>query len=722
MSENSDSLNDGREHIRVHPSVLFKLGEDLITDEVQALVELIKNSYDADSPIARVRIETDELVSGVSSIISLGDTMLKGSITIQDNGVGMTRSELVEGWLTVSNSWKRQYKSTNFVPKGRIPPKRTPLGDKGLGRLGAQRLGDVLELRTRSKLDVDHGWRVVIPWRDFDNAATLEDVRIDIEPLSDDSSRFGTTLRILGLHDAMWAKPEARNELQRQLATLISPFGQNRGFRIEISINGSRLDLYELTRIVRAASELNYKFAYRGGDLHIGGVFKPDFFRPNLSKDLPRFNLLMESDGGKRFVDWLYAHKSAQIRRFGLSRGNQDVLLQADQVVQVVERSTNLVFQDGHLVDPGPFSGELDSIDLSVEQPSVFSSKSQYRDFVRSINGIKVYRNGFGIRTDDDWLGLAKRWSSGRSFYSLRPENVIGYIDITAEENAQLEEVTDREGFRSTPAYQNFYSILQIWLDYTADLQSMLRRSWNEFDRSVSDSGQRDDESVTPEQLLHRVDRAMREVAQTRQPLEQARDELGGLRKQAKRVADRSAAADPQRAKEIISAAAEIQSAADRVTEITLQVQETLGQLEEDRRSLIMIGEQIQVLRDQLSDAWATVALGITAEALTHEMLVITDKLLGGTRAVDRYLTSLHSSDQEIRRYVESVRSSVNALAKQLDHLNPGLSYVRDRRDRFDVGKALKSISEFYEQRFASVPITLKVEVLSDFRVLMSRG
>src|SRR5262249_45606570 len=160
---------------------------------------------------------------------------LVGSITIQDSGVGMSREELITGWLTVSNSWKREYKSEGVLPPGREQPKRTPLGDKGLGRLGAQRLGDVLEVETRSRRHHNEAWRVVMPWRSFDSAATLDAVPISVEPLGQSHPKAGTTLRILGLRPSIWADSEARNELQRQLATLVSPFGQERGFQIQIA-------------------------------------------------------------------------------------------------------------------------------------------------------------------------------------------------------------------------------------------------------------------------------------------------------------------------------------------------------------------------------------------------------------------------------------------------------------------------------------------------------
>lgn len=118
----------------VHPSVLFRLGEELIQDEIQAIAELVKNSYDANARSARVDVRRDEQGPGGM-----------GLLTVSDNGDGMTLDVLRTAFLTLADSPKRRDKEL-----GRIPPgKRMPLGDKGLGRLGAQRLGRVLTVRTR---------------------------------------------------------------------------------------------------------------------------------------------------------------------------------------------------------------------------------------------------------------------------------------------------------------------------------------------------------------------------------------------------------------------------------------------------------------------------------------------------------------------------------------------------------------------------------------------
>src|ERR1700749_922425 len=93
----------------IHASVVFQLGEDLITDVVQALIELVKNSYDADATYARIVIATDHNNDVPESIFPDA----KGSIVVEDNGTGMTSEAIRRGWLTISNSIKREMKKSN---------------------------------------------------------------------------------------------------------------------------------------------------------------------------------------------------------------------------------------------------------------------------------------------------------------------------------------------------------------------------------------------------------------------------------------------------------------------------------------------------------------------------------------------------------------------------------------------------------------------------------
>src|SRR5579863_2766758 len=124
--ETNQRSGTGRPHrFDIDASIVFQLGEDLITDVVQAVVELVKNSYDADADYAKITVITD--MSNEYPKTFFPDA--KGYVVVEDNGVGMDEDTIERGWLTISNSLKREMKRKRET----TPLKhRTPLGDKGL--------------------------------------------------------------------------------------------------------------------------------------------------------------------------------------------------------------------------------------------------------------------------------------------------------------------------------------------------------------------------------------------------------------------------------------------------------------------------------------------------------------------------------------------------------------------------------------------------------------
>src|SRR5262245_57785686 len=127
-------------HFDIHASIVFQLGENLVTDLVQALVELVKNCYDADATFAKVTVHTTDAPPEGFHFEGV-----KGYVMVEDNGIGMSLDRIRDGWLVISNSFKRRMKAdAKVTDRG-----RTPLGDKGLGRFGAQMLGDNVEIITR---------------------------------------------------------------------------------------------------------------------------------------------------------------------------------------------------------------------------------------------------------------------------------------------------------------------------------------------------------------------------------------------------------------------------------------------------------------------------------------------------------------------------------------------------------------------------------------------
>src|SRR5205085_6390573 len=111
----------------------------------------------------------------------------------------------------------------------------------------------------------------------------------------------------------------------------------------------------------------------------------------------------------------------------------------------------------------------------------VFNTAAEFRQYIERLHGIRVYRDGFGIRVGEDWLGLGKQWTKAKSYYGLKPANTLGFIAITARDNPSLQETTNREGFTDTPHYRTFFALMQEFVKLSSQAQDLIRRGWVEF-------------------------------------------------------------------------------------------------------------------------------------------------------------------------------------------------------------------------------------------------
>lgn len=190
------------------------IGKELITDDYIAIFELVKNSFDAHSTSVKVVFEDDK-------------------ITIEDNGKGMSREDIINKWLFVAYSAKKEgVEDVEFEKQGgtyrdRIAPKRNFAGAKGIGRFSSDRLGENLKLTTRKISEKGEFWELNFNWDEFEQDAEEEFVNIDVDHKSYKTSpikgfKNGVILEITGLR-SLWPREKVLN-LKWSLEKLINPF------------------------------------------------------------------------------------------------------------------------------------------------------------------------------------------------------------------------------------------------------------------------------------------------------------------------------------------------------------------------------------------------------------------------------------------------------------------------------------------------------------------
>lgn len=752
--------------LEVHPSVVFKLGADLITDDMQALIELIKNSYDADATHVRVTIDThtrfDPITGEVRDDQSLvnpntgpdGDSVqqheesmkvegseaeslpddapiapyLLGSIRIVDDGIGMDLDRIRRGWLTVSLSEKQAMKA-----KGETTKKdRTPLGDKGLGRLGAQRLGNQMIMTTvrRSEgVGTVSPLRVTMNWSDFAEADSLNLVPIEVHELPPGSIRRGTQLEIRGLRDPAFWRQHETNDLQRELAAMISPYEGVAGFKMSLSIDSETINLREKAQEVLLAAPVSYRFSFDGERMKVDGSFKAGFLRPPQGReDIAAYEQLIARDDGFAFSEWLLARSGkARGRPLGVIAGDDKHFLKSETVLDL-RGLKEVEFGGGTPISPGPFKGEVSAIPLTRDTTSVFDRASDYREFVRALVGIKVYRDGFGVRVDDDWLGLGVQWTSGGSFYSLRPGNVTGYVSISAKENAALEETTNREAFRDTPAYRNFIRIMKAWADYAALVQEHLRRGYNDYRREMLAESIDVAPRITPESLIKEVNRQIVEGSGLAHQASKVRRSLESIQAAASALDDErldngnTVLHDPALTVALDRTVQQVRHSVSEAQALIAHLDELVETQRRLKSGVDLLEQQLQLAQEQIGDAWESVALGLSAEALSHEVQHISDGLRGRSAQITQYLKSINSDDQRVWTYVEHVRSSASALGKQVARITPSLRYMRERRSDVAMSDLIQKLIDYFGGRWGNNGLRIEVDLVKDFKIRANEG
>lgn len=662
-------------HFDIHPAVVLKLGQELIADEFTAILEAAKNSYDAGASKIRIRIDTK---NPPEERFHSRYPSASGTFSIWDDGAGMDSEAIQKGWLFIAYSRKRDLKRDLRTGRGRL--NRVPLGDKGIGRLGLQRIGENVEVFTSTGQGV--GNHVAFSWKDFETAATLSQVPVTIERPRG-KLREGTEILVSGLkRPELWRGQPGRDRLQSKLSQLVSPFDELRECEVEVILDGSTLDLAQFSRRALAVAEQHFTFEFDDETLKIRGEFGLDYLRLAAEK-YPAIEASIEKDDGKDLVQHLSSGTGAVAGeiQYGRRPSARVLVERTIALASLGEAAVEPSEDPSSPVSPGPFKGEFFHFDRR-DRAGGFDRANDFKAFLDSQRGVRIYRNGFAFGRygvdGGDWLGLGEAWTGGSSWFGLKPANIIGFISISAADNPLLQEKTDREGLTDSPAAANFLRLVQEVVRYANAVNAHLRRGIVEYGKrlSLDDAG---------EQILD-SDAVSRRLSQAR------------------------------------TAAVRIKKAAlGPVNERALTAKEVV----EFERAISVadaLAAEVERLQLELRSMVDLAGVGLTAEALSHEIANIADRLAQKIKAVSGSLAKTDPGPR-ILEFVEHVRGATAALRKQLAHLTPALRFARERRERFDVRDFIKDQADYFTERLRDKGLSMRVDLGSDaLQVRASRG
>lgn len=398
------------------------IGEELISNDNVAITELVKNSYDAGSPIVEIIFQgevqekaDDEKKKTKSINIKEKYIVSKGaSIVIYDEGVGMDFETIQKAWMEPATNYKKKEKNKNNS-------KRRFTGEKGIGRFASAKLSSHLELVTKQ----ENKDEIVVKfnWNDFSNEESyLDDVKIDwtIRP-AQEIKKCGTILKLKELNED-WDETKI-SELRVALSRLLNPIVPTDDFLISINLpDGFGKSLSGLIERPETLNRPNY------------------YIKGNVTEDgLPK-----------------------GIVFYSKMKGQEEILSLPENLFTANKSYT-----------VGPFEFEFkiwnrdseDLLSLASETNSIVKNVKKDLD---DLCGISIYRDNIRVlpygNHNNDWVRLDMRRVNNPTL-RLSNNQIVGYISIGLDTNPFLKDQSNREGIVESEAFEDLKECIKIILN-----------------------------------------------------------------------------------------------------------------------------------------------------------------------------------------------------------------------------------------------------------------
>lgn len=439
------------------------IGQENFANAEGAIVELVKNTYDADSRNCIVIFENHKELAN------------NPSIYIIDNGIGMTDEVIKKNWMTIGTDDKLQNLESDL---GRIKT-----GAKGIGRFALNRLGVLSEMITISK-EKESAFRWNVDWRGFDKiGAVITEVTADLneipfisveeiirskfqmipnlnEILSSNTFKYGTIIKISQLNDE-WDS-ETIKSLFDNLEILIPPQEQP-SFNIDVFSTVTPDAFGKVNRIYYDDYDYKISAHYLGDDKH------------TIEVEITRNELDLNSLE-KEFSD---VFNFDQMNKFPFRL--EDLKQEKIKILTSLHKFkgfSNII--DVNLINKiGEFDFTFYYIKNTVSDDNDPIKRYPYKDFVSSsrkawlkkFGGVKIFRDEFRVRpygeNGEDWLRLGERQAqspggAGQKLggFRIRPNQISGTINISRIKNPYFQDKSGREGIQENDVFEVFKNVI----------------------------------------------------------------------------------------------------------------------------------------------------------------------------------------------------------------------------------------------------------------------
>lgn len=430
------------------------IGQENFANAEGAIIELVKNSYDADASVCIIIIDP-----------------VNDCIRILDNGDGMSEKIIRNQWMTIGTDDKK----VNFKTKSRVKT-----GAKGIGRFALDRLGKSSIMVTKMIDSESLVWDV--DWDQFNNTgAVISDIKatlqignsnfwgeiIDIqnftglkEPIVDYwKEEKGTLISIETLKDT-WDE-RASQSLFSNLEILVPPLETNI-FQLFLfstlepdkygKVLPTLCDDYDYKISTTVNEDQTVKIKVHRNELNFGDLKRLGFFEKS-KLNQPQYQITAFEKGEFEISSKLET----------LIAGYKDI-----------DKNNNLskigAFTFSfYFMKRGGGQEKDEDIGKYPYKSVNYSNRTSWLD---KFGGIKIFRDNFRVRpygetksSSFDWLDLGKRALSNptvtRPGYRVRPQQVYGIVNISRIDNINFEDKSSREGLQENDAFSLFKEIIK---------------------------------------------------------------------------------------------------------------------------------------------------------------------------------------------------------------------------------------------------------------------
>lgn len=440
------------------------IGQENFANSEGAVIELVKNCYDADAK------------NGIIYFDNTDPNPQNHSIFIIDNGTGMTDDIIKKHWMMIGTDNKEDDVETE---SGRVKT-----GAKGIGRFALDKLGVISEMYTIPK-ETNKGFYWKVDWNEFQQKGiSISQVSADLEDLenfdlkskivefSDNFSpllkltydiefQHGTIIKISNLREN-WSSDEIKH-LFGNLEILIPPKEQPT-FKVFLFSKSEPSEYGELT------SAYYDDFDYRVSAKYLADVNRTVVITVERNElDVKTF----EKDYKEIFSSPLMKDFPFNFDTF--KKGKFDYNVNLNELVKGYSEidSNNLLDKIGKFNFTFYYMKNSKSDDGDAKKyPYKNFNGSTRKAWLKKFGGVKIFRDDFRVRPygeyGQDWLSLGERQAqspggAGQKLggYRIRPNQISGTINISRVTNISFQDKSGREGIQENEVFSLFKEIIK---------------------------------------------------------------------------------------------------------------------------------------------------------------------------------------------------------------------------------------------------------------------